>query len=75
MEEQCDPIYRLIESFKNGCIFSAKYENHIKVFNVRFIVAFANFRPDLTNLDNFCGSHKTDKVSYLQIAEKLFDCV
>lgn len=42
--------YQVIESIKNGIIFSGKYESKNKIFNSPHIYIFANFRPDLNKL-------------------------
>lgn len=40
--------YDSVESFKNGRIFSGKYESYTKRFNPPKIVIFANEEPDMT---------------------------
>lgn len=42
--------YKSIESIKNGCIFSPKYESGMVRFNRPHIVVFSNFHPDLSSL-------------------------
>lgn len=42
--------YGVIESFKNGLIFSAKYESAMKVFKGCRVVVFSNWAPDRTKL-------------------------
>ena len=48
--EQCDHFYQLIESLKNGCLFSSKYESKRKLFAPPHVVVFANFQPDRSKL-------------------------
>lgn len=42
--------YSIFESFKNGSIFSPKYESKSKYFRPPKVVCFANFEPDLTKM-------------------------
>lgn len=42
--------YALIESFKNGLIFSAKYESRMKIIRAPHVICFANFAPDESKL-------------------------
>ena len=44
--DKIDHIYALMEAFKNGHIFSPKYESVVKTFSPCHVVAFANFIPD-----------------------------
>jgi len=48
--DKIDHIYALMESFKNGRIFSPKYESVVKTFSPCHVVAFANFIPDHSKL-------------------------
>lgn len=42
--------YAVIESFKNGRIFSAKYESGLKVFAPAKVLCLSNFNPDRSKL-------------------------
>ena len=42
--------YGTIESFKNGMMFSAKYESTMKVFKPAQVVVFSNWAPDKSQL-------------------------
>ncbi len=42
--------YQVIESFKNGVLFSPKYESKVKIFQPARVVVFANFLPDTSKL-------------------------
>ena len=44
--DKIDHIYSLMESFKNGRIFSPKYESVSKTFEPCHVVVFANFPPE-----------------------------
>lgn len=48
--EKIDNIYMAVENFKNGRIFSPKYESQNKIFDVPHVVVFANFAPDRSKL-------------------------
>lgn len=45
-------MYEMIESFKNGRVFSSKYESKSKRFDSAKVIIFANFEPDRTMLSN-----------------------
>lgn len=38
--------YSVIESIKNGCVFSPKYDSRTKRFNRPHVIVFANFEPN-----------------------------
>lgn len=42
--------YQVIESFKDGLMFSPKYHSQTKVFKPCKVVCFANFKPDRSKL-------------------------
>lgn len=42
--------YKSIESIKNGCIFSSKYESGFKAFNSPHLIVFSNFPPEMDKL-------------------------
>lgn len=42
--------YGVLESVKNGLIFSGKYESRTKIFNPPHVIIFANFEPDLSKM-------------------------
>lgn len=44
--------YEAIESIKNGCFFSGKYESSQVIMNSPHIIVFANCAPDLSKLSN-----------------------
>ncbi len=48
--DKLDHVYQLMESFKNGRIFSPKYESVVKTFSPCHVIAFANFIPDHSKL-------------------------
>ena len=50
MVDHCDHVYSMIEKFKDGCIFSGKYESRTKIFDVPHVVVFTNFMSDQTKL-------------------------
>lgn len=48
---QADHInYEVLESIKNGCVFSSKYESRSKIFKIPHVIVFANWGPDETKL-------------------------
>lgn len=42
--------YAVIESIKNGTLFSPKYESCTKNFDIPHVIVFSNFEPDLEKL-------------------------
>nr|WAE42317.1 MAG: replication associated protein [Cressdnaviricota sp.] len=42
--------YGILESIKDGLMFSPKYESNFKIFNAPHIFCFANFRPKVEKL-------------------------
>jgi len=42
--------YGTIESFKNGMMFSAKYESSMKIFKPAKVIVFSNWAPDTSQL-------------------------
>jgi len=48
--DKIDHIYALMEAFKNGRIFSPKYESVVKTFSPCHVVVFSNFIPDHSKL-------------------------
>lgn len=42
--------YSVIESFKNGRIFSSKYDSHMKKMKFCQVICFSNFQPELEKL-------------------------
>jgi hypothetical protein len=44
--DKIDHIYSLMESFKNGRIFSPKYDSVFKTFEPCYVIVFANFIPE-----------------------------
>lgn len=48
--EHADSVYSAIEMFKNGRIFSPKYESTTKIFEKPHVFVFANWEPDTTKL-------------------------
>jgi hypothetical protein len=49
-EEKLDAVYMALECFKNGRMFSGKYESTTKTFEIPHVIVFANFAPDKTKL-------------------------
>lgn len=48
--DKIDNVYMAVENFKNGRMFSPKYESQTKVFPVPHVLVFANFEPDRSKL-------------------------
>lgn len=48
MEEHVN--YGVLESIKNGMVFSSKYESRMKCFTTPHVVVFSNFEPNLEKL-------------------------
>lgn len=48
--DKMDHMYSLMECFKNGVLFSPKYDSTNKYFETPHVVVFANFEPDRTKL-------------------------
>lgn len=42
--------YHIIEAFKNGRLFSSKYESSLRIFDSCKVVCFANFLPEFSKL-------------------------
>lgn len=42
--------YEVIESIKNGRMFSSKYESRMKIYRKPHVLCFANFLPDIRSL-------------------------
>jgi hypothetical protein len=42
--------YEVIESIKNGVVFSPKYESRCAVYSIPHLIVFANFEPDKSKL-------------------------
>lgn len=48
---QADRVpYSVMEAFKNGMLFSGKYESTTKIFDVPHVLCFANFEPERSQL-------------------------
>ncbi len=50
--DKIDHIYSLIENFKNGIMFSSKYESGTRIFTPPHVIVFANFIPDILDRGN-----------------------
>ena len=48
MEERVN--YDVLESVKNGRVFSPKYDSKVKLYNIPHVVVFANFPPEETKM-------------------------
>lgn len=48
--EKIDHVYQLIESLKNGVMFSSKYDSCSKIFKPPHVIVFANFEPERSKL-------------------------
>lgn len=66
--EHMDHLYEMIERWKDGSFLSTKYESQMKHFAVPHILAFSNFKPDLTKLsldrwdvNKICGDFLTSE--------------
>jgi len=44
--------YGIIESFKNGLVWSPKYQSTLKIMNIPKIIVFSNWEPDRTKLSS-----------------------
>jgi len=42
--------YQIVESFKDGMLFSSKYESELKIFTPKLVICLSNFWPDETKL-------------------------
>jgi len=63
--------YQVIESFKNGRIFSPKYDSAMKIFKPAKLIVFANWAPDYKALsedrwDIMDMSAETDEAKYIR---------
>jgi hypothetical protein len=54
--------FHIIEAFKNGRMFSSKYQSSLRIFKPAKVVCFANFEPDWKklSLDRWCCLDMTD---------------